>query len=65
LKFGPGRDKQGNEIGQLVQIYYAYPNEGFVFAGWFNVENECISKTEILKGTYGEAVDLHAMFMAI
>ena len=64
LKFGHKHDKQGNELEELMQNYYAYEKQGYIFSGWFDENDKLVSKEAIIHGTYGESVNYRAMFMA-
>lgn len=43
LKFNPVYDAQWKETGEWQQTYYAYPDEGYHFAGWFDPEGNLLS----------------------
>ena len=61
LKFNPIYNAQWKETGEWQQSYYAYPDEGYRFAGWY--ENEVrISETETWIDEYGTSRILEAKF---
>ena len=65
LKFGHKHDKEGNEIEEMLQNYYAYEPRGLMFSGWYDENDKLVSKESILRGTYGESRILKALFMAL
>ncbi len=64
LKFNPIYNAQWKETGEWQQSYYAYPDEGFVFGGWYENETK-VSEEEIWNDEYGTSRILHARFKAI
>ena len=61
LKFNPVYNAQWKETGEWQQSYYAYPEEGYCFAGWFE-NGEKVSEDEIWIDKYGTSRVLKAMF---
>ena len=61
LKFNPVYNAQWKETGEWQQSYYAYPDEGFRFAGWFE-NGEKISDEETWIDEYGTSRILTAKF---
>ena len=61
LKFNPIYNAQWKETGQWQQSYYAYPDDDFYFAGWF--ENDIkVSEEETWIDEYGSSRILKAVF---
>ena len=61
LKYNPIYNAQWKETGEWQQSYYAYPDEGFRFAGWY--ENGVkISEEESWVDEYGASRVLKAVF---
>ena len=61
LRFNPIYNAQWKETGEWQQSYYAYPDEGFSFAGWY--ENGVkISEDETWIDEYGTSRILQAGF---
>lgn len=64
LKFNPIYNAQWKETGEWQQSYYAYPAEGYRFAGWF--ENGAkVSDEETWIDAYGTSRILRAEFERI
>ena len=64
LKFNPVYNAQWKETGQWQQSYYAYPDEGFRFVGWY--ENGAkVSEEETWIDEYGTSRILQAEFMTV
>ena len=64
LKFNPVYNAQWKETGQWQQSYYAYPDEGFRFVGWY--ENGAkVSEEETWIDEYGTSRILRAEFMTV
>ena len=61
LKFNPVYNAQWKETGEWQQSYYAYPEEGYRFVGWFE-NGEKVSEDEIWIDKYGTSRVLKAMF---
>ena len=62
LKFNPVYNAQWKETGEWQQSYYAYPNEGWHFKGWFDRFGVCLSEDDVWIDTYGESRLLTAVF---
>ena len=62
LRFNPVYNAQWKETGEWQQAYYAYPNEGWHFEGWFDIDRKLISKDAAWIDTYGESRQLTARF---
>ena len=64
LKFNPVYNAQWKETGEWQQSYYAYPDEGFRFDGWY--ENGAkVSAEEMWIDEYGTSRILEARFKTI
>ena len=62
LKFNPVYNAQWKETGEWQQSYYAYPDEGFRFLGWY--ENGAkVSESETWIDEYGASRVLNAVFI--
>ena len=61
LKFNPVYNAQWKETGEWQQSYYAYPEEGYRFVGWFE-NGEKVSEDEVWIDEYGTSRILKAMF---
>ena len=61
LKFNPVYNAQWKETGEWQQSYYAYPDDGFRFVGWFE-NGEKISAEETWIDEYGTSRILTAKF---
>lgn len=64
LKFNPIYNAQWKETGQWEQSYYAYPDEGFLFEGWYENGTK-VSEEEMWIDAYGTSRILRAGFKAI
>ena len=62
LKFNPVYNAQWKETGEWQQSYYAYPEEGYSFAGWYNEQNELVSSEPVWLDEYGTSRKLTAIF---
>jgi len=62
LKFNPVYNAQWKETGEWQQTYYAYPEEGHRFEGWFDPEGNKLSEEETWIDTYGASRVLTAKF---
>ncbi len=62
LKFNPIYNAQWKETGEWEQVYYAYPCEGYKFAGWRNADGDIISNEAVWTDKYGESRVLTAVF---
>ena len=65
LKFNPVYDAQWKETGQWQQSYYAYPEEGWGFEGWYDAEGKLLSSETVFNDTYGASRILSARFMEV
>ncbi len=45
------------------QRYFAYPDEGYVFGGWYNALGDRLSKETAWSGEYGCGMEIVAMFI--
>lgn len=61
LKFNPVYNAQWKETGEWQQTYYAYPDEGYIFDGWFE-NNKKVYENEIWTDVYGESRVIEARF---
>ena len=64
LKFNPVYNAQWKETGEWQQSYYAYPDEGFRFDGWYE-NGEKVSEEETWIDEYGTSRILQARFKTI
>lgn len=64
LKFNPIYNAQWKETGEWQQSYYAYPDEGFRFVGWYE-NGEKVSGEETWIDEYGTSRILKAKFIII
>ena len=64
LKFNPIYNAQWKETGEWQQSYYAYPDEGYSFAGWYENGTK-VSEEETWIDEYGTSRILQAGFKAI
>ena len=62
LKFNPVYNAQWKETGEWQQSYYAYPEEGFTFVGWYNERDELVSKEAMWLDEYGMSRRMTARF---
>ena len=62
LKYNPVYDAQWKETGEWQQTYYAYPQEGASFTGWFNSQGEQLSMESQWMDKYGASRVLTARF---
>lgn len=62
LKFNPVYDAQWKETGQWQQSYWAYPENGYRFVGWFDESGTLQSAEETWIDTYGTSRILTAKF---
>ena len=62
LKFNPVYNAQWKETGEWQQTYYAYPEDGKRFVGWFDPEGHLLSMEEAWLDTYGTSRMLSARF---
>ena len=61
LKFNPIYNAQWKETGEWQQSYYAYPDEGFRFGGWYE-DGTKVSEEEKWIDEYGASRVLKAVF---
>lgn len=61
LKFNPVYNAQWKETGEWEQTYYAYPDEGYRFDGWYE-NDKIISGEETWIDEYGTSRILKAVF---
>ena len=61
LKFNPVYNAQWKETGEWQQSYYAYPDAGYRFAGWYE-NGEKVSDAETWTDAYGASRVLRAAF---
>lgn len=47
------------------QTYFAYPDEGYKFDGWYNALGDRISRESVWKDTYGAGREIFAMFIKL
>ena len=64
LKYNPVYNAQWKETGEWQQSYYACPEEGFRFDGWYENETK-VSEEEIWIDEYGTSRILQARFRSI
>lgn len=62
LKFNPVYNAQWKETGEWQQSYYAYPEEGWQFEGWYDESGMLLSVQAVWLDTYGESRRLFARF---
>ena len=62
LKFYPVYNAQWKETGEWRQSYHAYPDEGWSFAGWFNLDGEKVGDQAEWLDEYGSSRILTAKF---
>lgn len=61
LKFNPIYNAQWKETGEWQQSYFAYPDEGFRFVGWYE-NGKKVSEEEMWIDEYGTSRILKAVF---
>ena len=64
LKFNPIYNAQWKETGEWQQSYYAYPDDGFRFDGWYE-SGEKVFEEETWIDEYGTSRILQARFKTI
>ena len=62
LRFNPVYNAQWKETGEWQQTYYAYPDEGYQFIGWYDPEGNLLSRSLQWMDEYGSSRILHAVF---
>lgn len=65
LRFHPVYDAQWKETGEWQQVYFAYPQEGFCFAGWYGEDGQRLSRDTQWTDQYGNSRVLRAVFTTI
>lgn len=63
LQFNPVYNAQWKETGEWQQKYFAYPEEGYAFAGWYDPEGNLLSKEEAWTDEYGSSRILRAKWV--
>ena len=61
LKFNPIYNAQWKETGEWQQSYFAYPDKGYRFSGWYE-NGEKMSEEETWVDEYGKSRVLKALF---
>lgn len=61
LKFNPVYNAQWKETGEWQQTYYAYPDEGYLFEGWYE-NGEKVSEKETWTDEYGSSRVIEARY---
>ncbi len=62
LKFNPVYNAQWKETGEWQQSYYAYPQEGHTFTGWYDEKGMLLSSETVWFDAYGSSRVLTALF---
>lgn len=62
VKFCPVYNEKWKETGEWRQTYFAYPNEGYAFDGWYDAQGGCVCTLAEWVVTYGQCADLRARF---
>lgn len=62
LKFNPVYNAQWKETGEWQQSYYAYPDDGYRFAGWQDSRGSILSTEPVWIDEYGRSRILRAIF---
>ena len=62
LRYNPVYNAQWKETGQWQQAYYAYPDPGYAFAGWYDENGICRNSEAVWEDRYGESRCLTARF---
>lgn len=65
LKFNPVYTAQWKETGEWQQAYYAMPEEGWQFDGWYDEGGTLLDTRAVWPDTYGESRRLYARFRRI
>ena len=63
LSFNPIYNAQWKETGEWEQSYHAYPDEGFAFAGWYDISGACLSHEQDWSDEYGASRQISARFL--
>ncbi len=62
LRYNPVYDAQWKETGKWQQAYYAYPENGAAFDGWFDEKGSRANKEPVWEDSYGSSRILTARF---
>lgn len=62
LKFNPVYNAQWKETGEWQQTYFAYPQEKYIFKGWYSPDGTLLSTQEQWQDEYGSGRILQAVF---
>ena len=62
LKFNPVYNAQWKETGEWQQTYFAYPDKGWQFKGWFDEGGDPVHDQMIWQDIYGTGRQLTAQF---
>ena len=62
LKFNPVYNAQWKETGEWQQAYFAYPEPGAVFTGWYDPAGTLLSRDPVWQDAYGSSRILTARF---
>jgi hypothetical protein len=65
LQFNPLYNAQWKETGEWQQSYYAYPNDGFRFDGWYDENGIKVFDGDIWADKYGSGRALTAVFKSV
>ena len=65
LSFNPIYNAQWKETGEWEQSYHAYPDDGFLFAGWYDESGKCVSEELDWMDEYGASRVLQASFVQV
>ena len=63
LKFNPVYTPQWKETGEWQQSYYAYPDEGYSFEGWYNKDGKLLYQEAVWIDNYGTSREITARFV--
>ncbi|MCR4940581.1 MAG: hypothetical protein K5930_10820 [Treponemataceae bacterium] len=62
LKYNPIYNAQWKETGEWEQTYFAYPDSGYVFEGWYDKSGKKVSTEATWVDEYGTSRELTAKF---
>lgn len=62
LKYNPIYNAQWKETGEWEQVYFAYPDAGYAFDGWYDKSGKKVSTEEKWVDEYGTSRELTAKF---
>jgi hypothetical protein len=65
MQFNPVYNAQWKETGEWQQSYYAYPDDGFCFDGWYDVNGNKVFDGDIWADKYGTDRVLTAVFKSV